>query len=189
MCIVGDNATILRANTLGVYQMTAPISSNVNLRGVTWDNVNGRLLAVGDSGTIIYSNDLGVTWANITSPTTRNLKSIAFNNTVNKWAVVGDGISFLGTGTTANSSQVQFWGNTQTTSVQRLNFHGSFPYTGDVSVPPARQRINNTTISGSIIDVIPPNETSNSYNYWLVVGNLSSNANVFVSAPTLNINC
>jgi hypothetical protein len=189
MCIVGDNATILRANGSSSFtQVTAPISANVNLRGITWDSINGRLLAVGDSGTIIYSNDLGVTWANITSPTTRNLKSIAFNNTVNKWAVVGDGITFLGTGVTANSSQVQFWGNTVTTSVQRLNFHGSFPYIGTTSLPPAQQRINNTTISGSIIDVIPPNETSNSYNYWLVVGNLSSNANVYVSAPTLNIN-
>jgi hypothetical protein len=188
MTIVGDNATILRANTLGVYQMTAPISANVNLRGVTWDSTNGRLLAVGDSGTIIYSSDLGITWANIASPTTRDLKSIDYNKAINKWAVVGDGISFLGTGITANSQQVQFWGNTITNSVTRLNFHGSFPYIGTTSLPPAQQRINNATISGSIIDVVPANEASNSYNYWLVVGNLSGNANVFVSAPTLNIN-
>lgn len=189
MVIVGDAASVLRANTGDTFtQINANVAANVNLRGATWDSTNGRILAVGDSGTIIYSSDLGVNWANITSPTTRNLKSITYNKTINKWAVVGDGISFLGTGVTANSSQLQTWGNTTVTSVSRLNFHGSFPYPGTTSLPPAQQRINNATISGSIIDVIPANEISNSYNYWLVVGNLSGNANVYVSAPTLNIN-
>lgn len=187
-CVVGDAATVVRSNISGnLTKSNVTIGANVNLRGVTWDSTNGRLLAVGDQGTIIYSSDLGFTWANITSPTTRNLKSIAYNKAVNKWAVVGDGISFLGTGITANSSQVQFWGNTVTTFTKRLAYHGSFPYVGTTSLPPAQQRINNSTISGSLVDVVPPNETSNQYAYYLAVGNLSSNANVYVSAPTLNI--
>ena len=172
---VGDNGTVatwIPGNSWTL--LTAP--TTYNLRGVTYDTTNNRLLVVGDNGTILYSTSITVgstitvNWASITSGTTRNLYCIEYNSAVNYWVAGGEGITIPGQGT-ATISETQTWGNVyQNVDIQRVAYYGSYPYVGETTpVPPIQQQINNQTVAGSYIDTNPQSTAT----YYLVVGNLT----------------
>jgi hypothetical protein len=67
-----------------------------------------------------------------------------------------------------------------------VTFAGSYPWIGNTSpMPPASQQIGNQSISGQYIDYNAAG--SGSVYYYLVVGNLAGNANIYATNPSMTV--
>ena len=148
------------------------------------------LLAVGESGTAIYSTDAS-TWSNvvISAAGTRTLSGVAGGYTTGRFVVAGEEIILTAD---TNNIATTTWANTYvggaslTTDLTRVQFYGSWANVANVSEPPTQQRITNQQIvSGNYTDV--NYAVGDSITYYLVVGNMASNVNVYTNSSSITV--
>jgi photosystem II stability/assembly factor-like uncharacterized protein len=153
-----------------------------------------RFVAVGDNATILMSSDAGVTWsaATVPAPTdgiTRNLYSVAFNpnggtSGAGIWVAVGEGIIYKCDKTSTTWTIAYQSAGTVTSQLQRLVFFGSNSNVSD-NTPVSVNSIGNAIVNYTYQDT---NYTdSQTYQYYLVAGNMNSAASVLVRFPSINI--
>lgn len=186
---VGNGGTILRANTgSGPWTAANSVPTTNNLHGVAY--ANGYWLAVGEAGTVIYSTDAS-TWANVAIPAvgTRNLYGAGGGYTTGRFVIAGEEIILtadtnnVATTTWANS---YVGGASLTTDLTRVQFFGSWANIANVSEPPVQQRITNGQIvSGTYTDT--NYASGDTITYYLVVGNMAGNANVYTNSSSITV--
>ena len=190
---VGDSGTILYStgSDPGAWVNASVIPTTNNLYGVAY--AQGKWIAVGANGTIISSTDGNVWTGPYTNPAdgsnstvgTRDYSSVAGGPVTGRFVAVGQGIISTTANTLANSWQLTYNAGTAVTStLTRLQYYGSNGNIANVSQPVAQQQIANAqVISGTYSDV---NYTAGlPVTYYLVAGNMSGNANVYVSGSSI----
>jgi len=190
---VGNGGTILYStgSDPGSWVKASVVPTTNNLYGVGY--AQGQWIAVGASGTIISSTDGNVWTGPYTNPAdgsnptvgTRDYTSVAGGPVTGRFVAVGQGIISTTANTLANSWQLTYDAGTAVTStLTRLQYYGSGANIANVSQPPAQQQISNAqVISGTYSDV---NYTAGTpVTYYLVAGNMTGNANVYVSGSSI----
>jgi len=214
---VGDNGTILRSNgNAQSWTTVANVPTTKNLNGVAFvvnnnsyaDYISGQWklkqwppqgywVAVGDQGTVLYSNDNGATWSGpVPNPAdgsgnfgVRNLEGVAPGWVQKTFVAVGESVVVQ---SVANTSPGGTWinpyqqGPTVNSALTRLQYYGSWANIADQTRPPVYQQLqNNQIVSGSYYDTnyIPGSPVT----YYLAVGNMLGNSNVYVGSPTITV--
>jgi hypothetical protein len=193
---VGEAGAIIRSVNSGASwtAITSPTLQNLwSVAGYGGDIVK-RFAAVGNNGTILMSSDAGVTWAAATVPApadgiTRNLYGVAFNPNggtggAGIWVAVGEGIVYKCDKTSTTWTIATQVAGTVTSDLKRLVYFGS---NEDVynSTPVSTNSIGNSVINYTYQDTdYDSNET---YQYYLVAGNMNSAASLVVRFPSINI--
>jgi len=188
---VGQAGVILRsAGSFNNWQfVTSPTKNNLNAIGVYAYTSTLVFVAVGDNNTILTSTDGGNTWIVESSPATgRNLYSVTVIGSDSNFYVGGEEVILQGSGTAgATTWTIVYEGSpSYTTALSRLQYAGSWANVSQTTTPPAYQQIANAqVISGSYTDY---NYAAGSVQtYYLVAGNMSGNANVYVGGANMTI--
>jgi hypothetical protein len=193
---VGDAGTILRATSAsGPWVLANSVPTTNNLHGVGY--TNGYWVAVGDAGTIIYSTD-GTNWSGpVANPAdgsdpiigVRNLYGVAGGLNSNVFVAAGEEIILRSN--TSNpggswTSNIYLGGSSVNSTLTRLQFFGSFANVANTSLPPVQQRVTNgQVVSGTYTDI---NYVENEdITYYLVLGNMFGNVNVFTNGPNMTV--
>jgi hypothetical protein len=193
---VGEAGAIIRSVNSGTSWTSITSPTQQNLYGVVGygGDATKRFVAVGDNATILMSSDAGATWAAATVPAptdgiTRNLYSVAFNpnggtGAAGIWVAVGEGIIYKCDKTSTTWTIAYQSAGTVTSQLQRLVFFGSNGNVYD-NTPAAVNSIGNAVINYTYQDTdYDDNET---YQYYLVAGNMNSAATLIVRFPSINI--
>jgi hypothetical protein len=193
---VGEAGAIIRSTNSGTSWTTITSPTQQNLYGVVGygGDATKRFAAVGDNATIIMSSDAGLTWtaATVPAPTdgiTRNLYSVAFNPNggtggAGIWVAVGEGIIYKCDKTSTTWTIAYQAAGTVTSQLQRLVFFGSNANVYDNTAVPT-YGIGNALVNYTYQDTSYTD--SQTYQYYLVAGNMNSAAAVIVRFPSLNI--
>jgi hypothetical protein len=193
---VGEAGAIIRSTNSGTSWTSITSPTLQNLYGVVGygGDATKRFVAVGDRATILMSSDAGATWAAATVPAptdgiTRNLYSVAFNPNggtggAGIWVAVGEGIIYKCDKTSTTWTIAYQSAGTVTSQLQRLVFFGSNGNVYD-NTPAAVNSIGNAVINYTYQDT--SYSDSETYQYYLVAGNMNSAATLIVRFPSINI--
>jgi hypothetical protein len=193
---VGEAGAIIRSTNSGTSWTSITSPTLQNLYGVVGygGDATKRFVAVGDNATILMSSDAGATWAAATVPAptdgiTRNLYSVAFNPNggtggAGIWVAVGEGIIYKCDKTSTTWTIAYQAAGTVTSQLQRLVFFGSNGNVYDSTTNPSLS-IGNSVINYTYQDT--NYSDSQTYQYYLVAGNMNSAASVQVRFPSINI--
>ena len=191
---VGDGGIIL-TSTSGTGWTQRVSNTTENLNSIAFCNT-GVWVAVGDNGTIITSAN-GTTWGNPEANPSdgsggfgvRNLTSVTHDE--NNYHLVAGGEEVILTSNTASSGSLTWYspyqgGASYTSQLTRLQYFGSWGNVANVSLPPVQQQLANAqVVSGTYTDI---NYTANvATTYYVVLGNMFGNVQVYTGGPTINI--
>lgn len=187
--VVGDAGTVLRSNNIsGPWTQANTVPTINNLNAVAY--ANGYWVAVGDAGTVLYSTDTdNWTQANVVAASDRNLYGVAGGYVSGRFVIAGQEIILT---SDTNNVATTTWANTYiggsslSTELTRVQFFGSWANVANVSEPPVQQRVSNGQIvSGTFTDV--DYTADQTITYYLVVGNMSGNANVYTNSTSITV--
>jgi photosystem II stability/assembly factor-like uncharacterized protein len=194
---VGEAGVIMRSTDSGATWTSITSPTTENLRSVIGfgGEATKRFVAVGDDQTIIMSSDGGVTWTIPTVPATtdariRNLNGVSFCPTsgtgnAGLWTAVGEGVIYqcdkTSTTWTINYQEAAI----VTGDIQRLVYIGSNPDVNTNTILSNAQIIGNTVVSYTYQDT--NYDDNNTYQYYLITGNMNSAANMNVRFPSITV--
>jgi hypothetical protein len=194
---VGEAGVIMRSTDSGATWTSISSPTTENLRSVIGygGEATKRFVAVGDDQTIIMSSDGGLTWTVATVPTPtdsriRNLNSVSFCPTsgtsgAGLWTAVGEGVIYKCNKTSTTWSIYYQDAAVVSGSIQRLVYIGSNPDVNNNTIVSNAQIIGNTVVSYTYQDT--NYDDNNTYQYYLVIGNMNSAANMNVRFPSLTV--
>ena len=194
---VGQAGTILHSGSPSGPWLPAnsvPVTTNINAVGYT----NGNWVAVGDAGVIITSTD-GSNWTGpianpadgVTVPANgvRNLYGVAGGLNDHLFVAAGQEIILTSNTTTPSggwNSNAYLGGSSLNSTLTRVQFQGSWANVANVSAPPATQQVSNgQVVSGLYTDIYYT--AGQNITYYLVLGNMYGNVNVYTNGPNMTI--
>ena len=135
-----------------------------------------------------------MTWTSISNPAAtngRNLYSVTTSYYGSRLVAVGDEIIMSTTNPTSGwsatgSTNGYLGGASVSSQLTRLQFYGSWANIANVSLPPAQQRVTNgQVVSGTYTDT--SYVASTPVTYYLVLGNMAGNVDVYTGGPALAV--
>lgn len=194
---VGEGGVVVRSTNNGATWTEISTPAVDNLRSVIGygGEATKRFVAVGDDQTIIMSSDGGLTWTAATVPNTsdgriRNLYGVSFCPTSGSggaglWTAVGEGVIYK-CNKTSTTWSIYYQDNAIVSgNIQRLVYIGSNPDVNTNTILSNAQIIGNTVVSYNYQDT--DYDDNNTYQYYLVVGNMNSAVNPNVRFPSLTV--